>query len=205
MLNEDNIQKLVEDESKENSNELQLVAKDGNSLVQVEENLIQSIIEAPSKEALDKQFELFNLNQVKKNALRVVKLNNLLSKIEDQVVARFETRPDQASNRELLDYMDAVSKQIDRSQNFNKETLSTEVGGITRKNVTTEVNINVAPTINKANVVDAISSLLKQVQNSVSEETIEEAEFIQAEVVDSTNSESEIVYNESDETKETEI
>jgi len=81
-----------------------------------EQNLMLKIIEAPTKEELQEQLDLFNINQSKQNAVRIVKLNNLLNKVEDQAIERFEKRPDQVSNRELLEYMSIVSNQIDRAQ-----------------------------------------------------------------------------------------
>ena len=108
-----------------------------------EDALIESIIEAPTKVELEQQFELFNLNQSKKSALRVIKLNNLLSKVEDQAITRFERRPDQISNKELLDYMTTVSSQIDRAQK-SIDSVS-ENKAIQIKAQKNEVNINMAP------------------------------------------------------------
>lgn len=168
-----------------------------------EQQVVKDIVAAPNKEELEKQFQLFNMNQVKKNALRIIKLNDLLTKVEDQALERFEKRPDQVSNKELLDYMNAVSNQIEKAQNFSKETLSTEVGGIKIKQEKTEVNINVAPVLNrneKDRVVDVISILLNQMkkpQSRANDEVveIEEASYVDAETVEQQNPEQKIVYN----------
>lgn len=168
-----------------------------------EQQVVKDIVAAPNKEELEKQFQLFNMNQVKKNALRIIKLNDLLTKVEDQALERFEKRPDQISNKELLDYMNAVSNQIEKAQNFSKETLSTEVGGIKIKQEKTEVNINVAPVLNrneKDRVVDVISILLNQMkkpQSRANDEVVEveEASYVDAETVEQQNPEQKIVYN----------
>ena len=168
-----------------------------------EQQVVKDIVAAPNKEELEKQFQLFNMNQVKKNALRIIKLNNLLTKVEDQALERFEKRPDQVSNKELLDYMNAVSNQIEKAQNFSKETLSTEIGGIKIKQEKTEVNINVAPVLNrneKDRVVDVISILLNQMkkpQSRANDEVVEveEASYVDAETVEQQNPEQKIVYN----------
>ena len=168
-----------------------------------EQQVVKDIVAAPNKEELEKQFQLFNMNQVKKNALRIIKLNDLLTKVEDQALERFEKRPDQVSNKELLDYMNAVSNQIEKAQNFSKETLSTEVGGIKIKQEKTEVNINVAPVLNrneKDRVVDVISVLLNQMkkpQSRANDEVVEveEAAYVDAETVEQQNPEQKIVYN----------
>ena len=168
-----------------------------------EQQVVKDIVAAPNKEELEKQFQLFNMNQVKKNALRIIKLNDLLTKVEDQALERFEKRPDQVSNKELLDYMNAVSNQIEKAQNFSKETLSTEVGGIKIKQEKTEVNINVAQVLNrneKDRVVDVISILLNQMkkpQSRANDEVVEveEASYVDAETVEQQNPEQKIVYN----------
>ena len=168
-----------------------------------EQQVVKDIVAAPNKEELEKQFQLFNMNQVKKNALRIIKLNDLLTKVEDQALERFEKRPDQVSNKELLDYMNAVSNQIEKAQNFSKETLSTEVGGIKIKQEKTEVNINVAPVLNrneKDRVVDVISILLNQMkkpQSRANDEVVEveEASYVDAETAEQQNPEQKIVYN----------
>lgn len=171
-----------------------------------EQQVVKDIVAAPNKEELEKQFQLFNMNQVKKNALRIIKLNDLLTKVEDQALERFEKRPDQVSNKELLDYMNAVSNQIEKAQNFSKETLSTEVGGIKIKQEKTEVNINVAPVLNrneKDRVVDVISVLLNQMKKPQSRANddvveVEEASYVDAETVEQQNPEQKIVYNNND-------
>ena len=168
-----------------------------------EQQVVKDIVAAPNKEELEKQFQLFNMNQVKKNALRIIKLNDLLTKVEDQALERFEKRPDQVSNKELLDYMNAVSNQIEKAQNFSKETLSTEVGGIKIRQEKTEVNINVAPVLNrneKDRVVDVISVLLNQMKKPQSRANddvveVEEASYVDAETVEQQNPEQKIVYN----------
>lgn len=168
-----------------------------------EQQVVKDIVAAPNKEELEKQFQLFNMNQVKKNALRIIKLNDLLTKVEDQALERFEKRPDQVSNKELLDYMNAVSNQIEKAQNFSKETLSTEVGGIKIKQEKTEVNINVAPVLNrneKDRVVDVISILLNQMKKPQSRANddvveVEEASYVDAETAEQQNPEQKIVYN----------
>ena len=162
-----------------------------------EKKIIDAIIEAPTKEDLQRQFELFNNNQVKKNALRIIKLNNLLSKVEDQAIERFENRPDQVSNKELLDYISVVSNQIERAQNFNRETLTTDIGNIKINNQKNEININVAPTLDregKEHVMDAISALLKQLNNN--KDDIIEAEEVSTESAEKvTNTNENIVYS----------
>lgn len=173
-----------------------------NELSIKQDSIIDDIIEAPTKEDLEKQFALFNMAQVKKNALRITKLNTILEKAEDQALTRLEKRPDMISNKELIDYINVASTQLERANNFNTETLSAENGGIRIKSKQTQVNINVAPTLTKENkerVANLMATLLKQVGNAPdsTEVSIVEAEELntkaeEAEVVEINNTESEI-------------
>ena len=137
-------------------------------LEEQEEEIINQIIEADTKQELEAQFDLFNMNQSKKNALRIIKLQTLLEKVEDQAIERFERRPDQVSNRELLDYMQVVSSQIDRSQKSVDSLYDRPVIKAIQKN-NTEVNINVGSDVldrdSKEKVIDAVQGLLKQIMN----------------------------------------
>lgn len=139
-----------------------------------EQQLVERIIEAPTKAELQHQFDLFNINQSKKNALRIIKLNNLLCKVEDQAIERFERRPDQVSNKELLEYMNVVSNQIDRAQkSVDALSVSPAIHVNNQKN---EVNINIGPELDrdsKERVMDAISALLKQVQKNTSAQPVD--------------------------------
>lgn len=147
-----------------------------------EQELMKKIIDAPSRQELQKQFDLFNINQSKKNALRVVKLSNLLDKVEDQAIDRFERRPDQVSNKELLEYMNVVSNQIERAQKSVDSLKDAPAIHIT--NQRNELNINVGPELDrdsKERVMDVISVLLKQVQKEAliipEVEIVEQEEF----------------------------
>ena len=107
------------------------------------------------------------MNQSKKNALRIVKLNNLLDKVEDQAIERFEKRPDQVSNKELLEYMNVISGQIDRAKkNIDSISINPSIAVTAQK---TDVTINVGSSLDrdsKERVMNVISSLLKQVKSN---------------------------------------
>ena len=61
----------------------------------IQERLIQEIINSPDRADLEKHLDLFNFSQAKNNALRAIKLNKLLEKVEDQILERFDKKPEQ--------------------------------------------------------------------------------------------------------------
>lgn len=60
------------------------------SLDSKNENIAQQIIDASTVEETRDLTALFNLNAQKRNVLRVLKMNNLLDKVTDQMIERFE-------------------------------------------------------------------------------------------------------------------
>jgi hypothetical protein len=133
--------------------------------------LVKNIIRTENVDELKKLTKLFDINQAKKNALRVVKLNSLLDKVNDQAIERFEKRPYEISNKELLDYMKVVQDQIERSQqNLDSIDVSPTIQ-INQQN--NSINVNVGEDAldrdAKERVIDAVSALLKAVRSPAQE------------------------------------
>lgn len=123
--------------------------------------LVTDIIKTDNVEELKTLTNLFSLNQAKKNALRVVKLNGLLDAIHDQAIERFIKHPHEISNKELLDYMNVVANQIEKSQQSLGEIDNKPM--IQINNQTNKVEVNVGDGLSrdsKENVVDAINKLM---------------------------------------------
>lgn len=132
--------------------------------------LSKQIAKVDTKSELDALYDAFKINDTKKNVFRINKLNSLLDKITEEATARFEQRPGEMSNKEVIDYMNAVSNQIDRS----KSTLSQiKDVNLTQVNNTVNVNIDNKETSlsreSREKVIDFIKDILK---NSQEETTI---------------------------------
>lgn len=116
---------------------------------------------------------LFNLNQAKKNVLRVIKMNSLLDKISDQMIERVEKTPDNFSNNDLLNYMQVTQSAIDRA---NKSlNLVDETPAIQLNQVNINVNDDVLSRDSRERVTDAIKSIMERlnsIQNSEKESPI---------------------------------
>ena len=104
---------------------------------------------------------------------------------------RFNKRPDQMSNRELLDFLTTISSQIDSSQkvvdSIETKDLAKQVALSSDSSTpTTQYNINLGTDINKDskdNVVDAIKDILSLLQSAAVEtpdvENLEEPEEVE--------------------------
>lgn len=101
--------------------------------------LIERIIAETDEYKAKELTQLFNANQNKKTMVRVNKLSDLLDTITDQALARFTTRPDEISNKELFDGLKTVQDLIERGQ--KQVSGAGEVPLIQVNQQTNEVNI----------------------------------------------------------------
>lgn len=142
---------------------------------------------------------LFNDNQNKKTMLRMNKMSDLLDVITDQAMTRFTARPDEISNKELLDSMKVISELLDKG---NKQINNAETPLIQINQQNNEVNLGDNTTRGglsrdsrervKNTVTDLLASLgLTGMPNKQSEsqdiEEIEEANIIEVDMEDNTN------------------
>lgn len=132
------------DESLENVSNInitQLPAK--TNLNEESLSLIEQIINETDEQKTRDLTYLFNSNQNKKTMVRVNKLSDLLDTITDQALARFTSRPDEISNKELFDGLKVVQDLIERGQKqvsgagetpliqVNQQTNEVNIGGTT--------------------------------------------------------------------------
>ena len=128
------------------------------------EKIAHDIIQEDSLDNIKQLTSLFNIAQAKKNALRILKLNNLLDHVSDQMILRFEKRPDQFSHQDLLNYMQVTQSSIDRAQ--KSLALMDDMPAIViNQQQNNQINVNVADTLNKderENIMNAIKQVLQK-------------------------------------------
>jgi hypothetical protein len=82
--------------------------------------IAQRILDEQDVDKVKDLTTLFNLNSQKRNVMRVIKMNELLDRVTDQVIERFEKTPHNFSNEDLIKYMQVTEHAIDRaSKNLN--------------------------------------------------------------------------------------
>ena len=127
---------------------------------------------------------LFNLNQRKKNVVRLMKFNNLLDNISDHMLERFEKRAGEFSNSDLLDYMQVVQSAIDRTQkslDLIAETPAIQFN--TQNNVNITVNDDGLSRESKKRVADAIAGILGKIKQMDDMKDVIETDAVDAEIV----------------------
>lgn len=134
-------------------------------LQQEEAEVAYKIIEERDIDKVKDLAHLFNLNQSKKNLLRVIKLNSLLDKVSDQMIERFEKTPGAFSNKDLLDYMQVTQAAIDRANKSLELIDETPAIQLQQNN---QVNINVVDTLDRESrerITDAVKAILQRAKS----------------------------------------
>ena len=174
MIDENELDKNTTQET--NKNEVDTI--DSNELIRkTADDLTLAIAKAESKEELEALYQKFNINNTKKNALRINQLNNLLDQVNQQAVERFNRRPETISNKEILDYMNAIQNQIERSQRTVdgiKDMTAIQVNNTQNNTVNIHVKDTDIPYLSKDSrdrITDLVASILQE-SNTVKNEDI---------------------------------
>ena len=124
-------------------------------------DIAQKILEEQDVDKIKNLTNLFNLNAQKRNVMRVIQMNGLLDDVTSEIVRRFESKPDNFSNEELLKYMQITENAIDRA---NKHLNLVEETGPIQYQQNNQVNINIVDTLDrdsKDRVLEYVNSILK--------------------------------------------
>ena len=139
---------------------------DTESLDNSTNELAQQIIEENDVDRTKEMVKLFNLNQSKKNVIRVLKLTSLLDKISDQIVKRFDDRPGEFSNADLISYMQTIQAAIDKANktlDLVQETPAIQINNNTQVNV---VEGKVFNREERQRIIDAVNSIVERAKNA---------------------------------------
>lgn len=168
--------------SDENNNEL-ITSLDSTPLDIKNQQIAQKVLTEDDIDKVKDLTKLFNLNIRKKNVLRTLKMNDLLDKVTDQVVQRFEKTPNNFSNEDLIKYMQVIENSIDKA---NKNLNLVEETSPIQLMQNNQVNINIEDGLNRESrerVLEIVSSIL----NSNNSQDVDELPEIQNEVDENAN------------------
>ena len=124
--------------------------------------IAQEILDEQDIEKVKDLTNLFNLNAQKRNVMRVIKMNDLLDKVTDQVIELFEKRPDNFSNEDLIKYMQVTENAIDRA---NKHLNLVEETPAIQAIQNNQVNININSELDRdgrERVMEAVRAILSK-------------------------------------------
>jgi len=125
-----------ETELKENNGSVLPSVADGHK------DLAKKLEEAKSMSEFKDVISEFNVSMVKRSMVRANTQNDLLDDILEKVKERVENHHDEMSNKELLEYMEAMQNAVAESRK-QVSTVADEPP-ITINNTKNEVNVNIA-------------------------------------------------------------
>lgn len=146
-------------------NELQIVLDEKNSA------LINQIVDQDDAQQITDLVNLFNLNHMKKQMIRSATYNQLLDHIMGQMEERVTKRADQFSNKDLLDYMNAMGAAMEKAQKQLGDINATPPIQINQQNNIVNIN-NEADDLDRESrkrVMDAVSSILARLNTNTME------------------------------------
>lgn len=129
-------------------------------------DIAQKILDAETLEETKDLTALFNLNDRKRNVLRIMKMNNLLDDVTEKIIERFEKRPDNFTNEDLLKFMQATENSIDRANknlNLVDETPAIQLIQNNQVNVNT---VNGLDRESRLKVTETVQEILKRIAAS---------------------------------------
>lgn len=143
------------------------VALDPAILNEESTRLLQELIATTDLDRTKDLTYLFNINQNKKTTVRISKLNELLDMITNQAMRRLSSRPDEISNKQLLDSLRIVQANLESSQKQVAYELQPPAPFIQINNQKNEVSIGGSDTAldrsSRERVKNAVLSILQSI------------------------------------------
>ena len=144
-----------------------LTAEGAESLNKESMELINQIIAESDLEKSKDLTYLFNVNQNKKTLIRINKLSDLMDTMTQQALVRFTSRPDEISNKELMDGLKTIQDLIERGQKQAAGVQEQSAPLIQINQQTNSVNVGTdGKTLNRDSrerVKNAVMDLLKDI------------------------------------------
>lgn len=142
--------------------------------------IAQQILEEDDINKVKDLTHLFNLQINKKNVIRILKLNHLIDNIEEQMLERFDKRPDEFSDQDLLSYLNVVQNALDKA---NKNLNLVDTTPAIQLNQINVLNVE-EPKLSRESekkVMEKVDILLKKLYNNVEENNIpiQEGEIVE--------------------------
>lgn len=124
--------------------------------------IAQKILDETDVDRVKDLTNLFNLNAQKRNVARVLKMTDLLDRVTDQMLTRFERTPDNFSNEDLIKFMQVTENSIEKASKSLSQVDQTPAIQYQQNN---QVNITIGDSLNRESrqrVTDTVQALLKK-------------------------------------------
>lgn len=127
------------------------------------EDLTAELSSANDPDSFKKLVDLFNFNQAKKNVIRTKTYSDILDKVADQMLERFNKNADEFSNADLLNYLQATQTAMEKASK-SVETVNTNPAiQLNQLNINVENSSDLSRE-SREKIKDVITKLLLQQQ-----------------------------------------
>lgn len=144
-----------------------------NKLPQQVDSITNDLINEQDPDKTKRLINMFNLTLVKKNAVRLNTVNELIDSVLDKIGQRLEIRPDEFSNKDLIDYMNALYNAAEKSGKIISG--ADEIPAI-QFNQQNNVIVSPVETLSRESrmrIADAVNAILKQYKNNPEGDLVE--------------------------------
>lgn len=145
----------------------------------------KKIIQEQSAQETQELVNMFNWHMQKKNIIRMMKLSKVEDIVIDSIIERFDRRPGEFNNDDLLHYLQTVESSIERAQKNMNNPENVAVPTINVQN-NTQVNLNVIDKFtsdSKARITDAIKAFLDNAAAN-KDNPVVDADFFETDATD---------------------
>lgn len=150
-----------------NQEEMSLIQKNQQILAENANTILDDIVKSESVEDIKNLTQLFNLNTVKKNALRINQLNELMDLANQEALERFKKYAPFMDDKDVANYMKVFQQSLTNAQQIVN---SLDEKPTIQLNIQNNINTN-EPTLSResqekvASTVKTILQYIKEQEN----------------------------------------
>ena len=166
-----------------NQEEMSLIQKNQQILAENANTILDDIVKAESVEDIKNLTQLFNLNTVKKNALRINQLNELMDLANQEALERFKKYAPFMDDKDIANYMKVFQQSLTNAQQIVN---SLDEKPTIQLNIQNNINTN-EPTLSResqekvASTVKTILQYIKEQENKNQSVESDDYEIVDAE------------------------
>ena len=166
-----------------NQEEMSLIQKNQQILAENANTILDDIVKSESVEDIKNLTQLFNLNTVKKNALRINQLNELMDLANQEALERFKKYAPFMDDKDIANYMKVFQPSLTNAQQIVN---SLDEKPTIQLNIQNNINTN-EPTLSResqekvANTVKTILQYIKEQENKNQSVESDDYEIVDAE------------------------
>ena len=167
----------------QNQEEMSLIQKNQQILAENANTILDDIVKSENVEDIKNLTQLFNLNTVKKNALRINQLNELMDLANQEALERFKKYAPFMDDKDIANYMKVFQQSLTNAQQIVN---SLDEKPTIQLNIQNNINTN-EPTLSResqekvASTVKTILQYIKEQENKNQSVESDDYEIVDAE------------------------